>query len=306
MKLPSEWKVFARYVMGNIQTYCDSQIWTKQYNDYVAWLNNFKGNDLDFYVALHLLDSLIFRSNAMVESSYCRFLNLDLRSFLVDHQIINRSVSIKTWRSNLQKGSRKPKNLYFSGVKLKNDKGDSGEHIVRILSGNIVSQRLFVGRDELSGISTHGSVIVLVDDFAGSGDQFISYANEINLSSLSDLHTIVYAPFMAIPAGVERIKKDLPKISIMPLETLGQECGFFYQEGSHFKNDMNNSANDFKQHIISMKSRYAGSLPDWLGRDNSSLCVAFEWGCPNQTFPILWMQYSPSHERWQPLFRRRS
>lgn len=305
MKLPDEWKVFERHVTEKVKTYCDNQIWNKPYAEFAAWLNNFKDNNKDRYTALHFLDALVYRSKAMARASYSRYLSLSLRQFLIDEQRLELTISLSEWRKYLSTGWGGSINLRFCAVKLDGDSGDSGDNMIRLMTGGLVSEKLLTDVKSLSHLEKN-TIIVFVDDFMGSSHQFCDFADEIDLKCILEQHVCIFAPFMAMSSGVARLKEKYSHLKVQPLEVLGSDLSFFYQSDKYFRNDTLNNNDDFRSHLLEMKRRHAPKMSDWLGREEAGLCVAFEWGAPNQTFPLLWMTHSKVNENWQRLFWRRN
>ena len=55
-----------------------------------------------------------------------------------------------------------------------------------------------------------------------------------------------------------------------------------------------------------MKDKYAPKKSNWLGYKDAALPLSFEWGCPNQTLSLLYLDHSKNITEWQKLFGRRS
>ena len=301
MKLPNNWTLFKSMVLEKIRTYCKLGVWPYDYDKFTSWLSNFNTHE-DEYVALHLLDSLIIRSNEMAVSGYSRLLHGDLREYLIKKELID-SKSINEWMMSLKSTSLKNK-ITFLPVRLKRDYGESGSTLFRLLSRHLRTEAL-------SSSIQNGSanVIILVDDFLGGGTQFEDFASEIDLPSLLSSSSVIYCPLIALNTGITYLDRLYPTLKVMPVEILTNECNFFYSGdiGNKFRNDCDNTVDDVKNHYLDMKKRYAvDSMRFWLGKDDAGLTLAFEWGCPNQSLSILWMEYSAKVTDWRQLFGRRS
>lgn len=303
MKLPNNWMLFKTLVLEKIRTYCALKIWPYDYDLFTAWLSNFATPE-DEYVALHLLDSLIVRSKEMAVSGYSRLLHGDLREYLVKNNIIDSKLSIRDWMSALKSGTLRNE-IIFIPVRLKQDYGKSGSTLFRLLSKYV---RTDITSEEISAIP-FGKTIILIDDFIGGGTQFESYADEVGLRNVMLNSTVIYCPLIAIEMGMNRLKNIFPGLRILPVETIDISHSLFFTDNRNekFRNDCDNSVEDIKSHYVAMKAYYAAkNMSFWLGKDEACLPLVFEWGCPNQTLSILWMDYSPKIENWRPLFSRRS
>jgi len=302
MKLPDNWVLFKSLVLEKIKVYCNTGIWPFDYDLFTSWLSNFD-DKTDEYVALHLLDSLIVRSNEMAVSGYSQLLKSDLRQHLIKNNLIDKNLSISSWTNALKRGSLYTK-LQFIPIKLSNDHGESGGTIYRLMSK-------LMNTDRMSGSindDIFGKTIVLIDDFIGSGEQFEEYAREINLGTLLKRNHIIYSPLLAFDAGLERLSKSFPDLTLMPVETIDRSEGVFMpgQNKELFRNDTENSVDDMVLHYSEMHKKYSPSMPFWRGKDDACLTLVFEWGCPNQTLSILWMEHTNKINNWQQLFSRRA
>src|SRR5690606_2820140 len=151
-----------------------------------------------------------------------------------------------------------------------------------------------------------GYLILLVDDFVGSGNQFLEFAEQINLATGAQDNEIVYAPLMALKNGVDEINKKNIGIQVSPIEIVDKPHSIFYgKEADRFRNDQGNTIADAltcyedirKEYRIQMGSDY------WMGHNNAAMSIAFQWGCPNQTLGILYKEQD--QPRWRRLFKRR-
>lgn len=302
MQLPPNWLLFKRMVLNNIKLYCATNIWPFKYESFTAWLNNFD-NELDEYLALQLIDSLIVRSKQMAMVGFARLLHSEIRQTLIEKKVINESIDIIKWRRMMRVGGLE-NIIKFSPIYTKEQAGESGNSIYRF-----ISQELATGRYLLKETRNKPKVIVLVDDFIGSGEQFITdFSRNFELEERLKTQIIIYCPLIAYEVGIDKIKNKFPDIILLPVETINKESSIFGgNEDDLFKNDTINTKQSVKNHLISMQHKYASpNMPSWLGYDDAALPLAFEWGCPNQTPSILWMHETPKVESWSKLFSRRS
>lgn len=301
MELPDNWESFKTIVKDNIKTYCKSDIWPFQYEQFTAWLNNFD-DPIDEYLALQLIDSLIIRSSKMAKVGYARLLHGQLRQLLIDENIINSKVNIEKWKRQLKtKGLQEI--IRFSPVYMKNEFGESGGVIYRTISSDVNTNKY-----SFSESLREPKVIVLVDDFVGSGNQFIeNFSNEFNLQEKLDSKIVVYCPLIAFETGLENIQKAFPKLKLLPVETIYKKDSFFDEDKTAlFKNDQINTVQDVENHFQKMHIKYGPGMPSWFGYESAALPLIFEWGCPNQSPSILWMDSSKHTNDWHQLFNRRS
>lgn len=300
MQLPPNWLVFKRMVLSNVKLYCATNIWPFKYETFTAWLNNFD-SELDEYLALQLIDSLIVRSNQMVKVGFARLLHSQIRQTLIERQVVDESIDLVQWKRLMRVGGLQNK-IQFSPVYTNDQAGESGNSIYRLISSELAT-----GRYLLNESKSESEAIILIDDFVGSGQQFLDFSKEFELEERLKTQVIIYCPLVAYKIGVDKIKTRFPKLILLPVETIYKESSIFSgSKDDFFKNDTINTIESVKNHLISMQSKYASkNMPSWLGFDNASLPLSFEWGCPNQTPSILWMHETPKVEGWNKLFSRR-
>ena len=307
IKNPKNWKEYREFVLNKITAYCESNIWCFDAQHASNWLENFAESEENEYLAVRLLDSIIYRSNEMAISSYQRYFSTCLK-FHHEKTCQAENLDLESWLDILKKGNGRI-NATFVGVKSKSDTGESAGHIIRILNRSLLNARHVKSITELSKQETPPQLMVFVDDMIGSGDQFCQFAKENNLSSLSERTKILYCPLLALPAGVETITQAFPNIVVEPLEMISRENKVFvsdYGDGTKFKNDPMNTVDDFKNQYIEFMKQHVPNMNDHLGRDGAEVSIVFEWGCPNQTLPIFWMNSTKIHDEWIQLFTRRA
>jgi len=296
--VPSNLEAFKTLVLGKVRTYCRTGIWPWHFDTFAAWLSNFESGE-DEYIALQLIDSLIVRSESMAIAAFAKLLSTDLLQYLITQRIVPPEINIKSWRKQLKDG--RCENIQFLPIRLNGDEGESGGAIFRQLSTLINTNRLSRDRENIHAI-------ILIDDFLGSGSQL----NEFIASApprITGCTTLIYCPLMATTYGLSNTLRDQPNIKVIPTEVISDEQSLFHSnsESDFFKDDRENKVSAVKAHYENMKTRYASKgMSFWSGRDNKYLPIAFEWGCPNQTPSIFWMEHTPIHSDWQQLFYRRA
>lgn len=299
MYLPENSEQFKSVVIEKIRTYCDTKIWPFDYDQFIGWLHNFDCK-IEEYIALQILDSLIVKSKDMSIAGYERLLCGSIRQHLNKHTSIDVG-SISEWKKKLKNGSLSNK-LRFTSVKLNDVDGESGSSVYRMLSDIFNTKRY-----SLASSTNLPEVIILIDDFIGSGDQFNEFAGQFELINKLETTHIIYCPLIAFEVGVSRIKAAYPKLHIMPTEYIyASDSLFFGPENKLFKKDPKNTTSDVKKFFEDMHKKYAPNMPHWFGRDNAALPLSFEWGCPNQAPSMLYMESSSKKNSWNRLFNRRA
>lgn len=303
MKLPDGWELFYDDICKKVKTITASGIWTTEGSTVLAWLGNLK-EDQHKYIAAHILDRVTFRTEKMIEGGYKVFLASTFRELVLESDCIEHD-SIEEWFDVLgSHPKRSHAHIKLCSVSKAGDNGDSGSHMVRILTGELLNENRSISPEKTPLAEYRNQIILLVDDFVGSGGQFSEFAEETNLREAAKNNFIIYAPALAYYKGLESIHQQNYGIQIRPLEVIRKNDQFFtYDEGCKFCGDDLNSEVD----VLKVYKEMRGLDPNfgkgsWLGRERASLSVVFQWGCPNQSLGIMW--YTGTND-WNRLARRR-
>lgn len=299
MKLPANWPEYKQMVLDKIQFLCKTGVWPFDNHKFLAWLNNFDVKEEE-YMMISFIDSLIIRSNSMMKVSYSRLFHGELRQYLISEGIIPEH-TISEWKKKL-KNRGLNNEIRFLGVKTNKDaQGESGPIIYRSLS-DLVNTNFYTydpGRE--------CKALILIDDCVGSGNQFDSeFSSAFELNKMLEKIHIIYCPLIAYDRGLARLRELYPKLKIMPAEIIDSSYGLFDNSFEFFRNDGINTLENAKKYFEAMKKKYAPRMQHWFGYGDIGLPLVFEWGCPNLTPAVFWMNDSPNKLPWNQLFKRRS
>jgi hypothetical protein len=307
MILPEGWEAFYNGVCDRTKALTKSGIWNTDASSMHAWLGNFS-EDKHRYVAAHILDRLTFRTEKMTESAFRLYLSSIFREFC-QHSLNQVGTNVEDWLAALRNSRCAWTNeIKLCSVSKAGEHGESGSHMIRILTGSLFSEKYIFPVDTQLLSSVRGNIILIVDDFVGSGDQFLKFAIHHKLEEAARNNRIIYAPSVAYHKGIENISKRKYPIKITPLEILSKKEQFFSHEkdARFFGDDVNEEKDILKVYSemrqLSPNFMKQGNNSYWLGRDYASLCVGFQWGCPNQSLGMMWLE---GDANWQRLVRRR-
>lgn len=307
MILPEGWEAFYIGVCDRTKALTKSGVWNGDASSMLAWLGNFS-KDTHRYVAAHILDRLTFRTEKMTEAAYRMYVSSIFREFCKESSNPIGS-SVEEWLTALRNpNSPWTKNIKLCSVSKAGEHGESGSHIIRILTGSMFSEKHIYPVDTRKLEAVKGYIILIVDDFMGSGDQFLKFAKHHKLELAAKNNHIIYAPSIAYYKGLENLAKSAFKIRITPLEVVSKKEQFFSHEpGAKFFGDDVNTESDIYNVYKEMRTlcpEFGKKAYDdyWPGRDEASLCVGFQWGCPNQSLGLMWLDGDAD---WQRLVRRR-
>lgn len=302
MKLPTGWEKFQEDVILKTRALSTTGIWNIDSDVIGAWLGNFQKSE-HRYIALHILDRMIYRTAKMTESSYARFFATDFREYVQkDHGQCGKNID--DWMQGLKdKNCGWAKNILLCSVSMRHENGESGSEIVRMLSGDLLSESRILTLNSVGLTAVRNKTILIVDDFVGSGDQFSRFAKAARLTDGAKQNRIIYVPAMAYYKGAEKIMEANYGMDFQALEILTKQDQFFtFDPGAPFCGDDQNSEGDVIACYREMR-KLTPTVPEpyWFGRDKSGLCVGFQSGCPNQSLGIMWSDGL----KWHRLLRRR-
>jgi hypothetical protein len=269
-------------------------------SDLKTWLKNFD-TDTDRYLASQLLDFMNIRSNKMIES---------MCHNAVEHTIMGLLRELEFWikgdyESVLNKIKIGDKTLPFRFVVM-DDFGKipakSGGQVFRLYSrSSAIHKNLAIQHKRISEQPGHVNLLIVLDDFSGTGTQFCDFCNEISLSTHTGRFKFAFIPLMAHQIAYEKINREVPFVTFRPVETLTEKHNFFGESSkSHglWIRDEYNSVADVRQHysdLLRNKNALHGDLPYSL-----NLAIGFDISTPNNTLNMFWTNQGT----WKPLLKR--
>jgi hypothetical protein len=249
--------------------------------DIVKWLNNFADDEIEMAVTL--------LSNLTVYTTY-------------EIEEILESAFVSLFSEKIANGTK----IIVNAV---GDFGKSGSMIAYFFQKTsfykspankgritIIDNLKDVEFDDVSKYS-----VVLLDDFVGSGNTIEKYYLK-NAAYLTGLETF-FIGIAGLRKGVRYIQQFFTKV-VIPPSNLFQKA--FSHEASYFGyrkfHRYRNLCYKYGVHL-SPKLEKVGKISKYteaLGYENSQALVAFAYGSPNNTLPIIWA----NRTGWFPIFPR--
>ena len=288
--------------IARIRARCESLI---QYNIWEGidltrlrqWHRNFTTPESQYFSAC-LLDSLIYRS----ERQTCALSSQLFQRSLPD---LARSdpvpISPKSdWLSLL--GSHVDPLIRVVPVVQEDDPPTkSGFLIVRLLKRTLqVNEDWIIKPENIPKHATSAKVLLFVDDFLGTGNQFVNFLS--GLADYSSTHHVIYAPLAALEDGITTITSHFPYLRIACAEQLRATHNVFHPDSICFDDGTNTPAGAkrfqaclFEKFCIPLKGE------DQLGYGSAGLAYSFQHACPDNCLPLFWW---PQTSSFTPLFDR--
>lgn len=299
---PLNWDIYYDDVVSKCESYVEYGYWDDvELYQLRAWLSNFE-SDEEKYLSACILDGLVYRSKQMVKSSFRTIASSIIPKFL-DEQKIDYDDSLDDWLTTLKSGRDTP--IRFVAIEnVDNRTGKSGSVIIREfietldLAGHLTMKPEAVGR-----IPAYVKAIVLIDDFAGTGNQFCEFFKN-NLADKELNKKILYVPLAAHKDAVDYIKRSYPSIEVCPVELLTDDDSFFTPINGYFRGDNKNSVDDAKNFYLDLceRSPLKGSS-FLLGKGDLCLTFGFHLSTPNNNLKIIY--HNSETPSWNRLLYRR-
>ena len=265
-----------------------------------AWLKNFDNSDA--HIAAFLLDKFTFYNKA-----------------LTDALLVAAYNSIG---DGMTKGPSAPSGMdlvaSISSAVLTPVRGetpnptDSGYFLCRSARQLLhLSDSFILESDAALNHAYTGNTVIFIDDFVGSGDQFVSTWKMVDKQgrSFADAHsktnfTAIYVTLITTDFGLAHINNCAPSVAVCATHILERKSTI---EGVMHSNP------SWKNPILKFLAKYTPCLTPtepyianntsyrMFGYKNRGLMFGFEHSIPDATLPIFW---SPGHDNWEPLIER--
>lgn len=288
--------LFIAQTQDRAQHFVRSGIWSAiEESRLNNWIEQFETYDAELLGAV-LLDNLIYKSKAQVIST--------LSSLMTGPELCLDM----TYDLELSESLRKLKDpgiRLAPAISLSQPPTKSGFYVLRLL------QRLYRIKDDwliwpqTFASITNSKLLIIVDDFLGSGNQFTEFAD---LSQLESLHNtkphlrIVYLVVAAHATGISFIQEKYPYVEVICGDILTTDHHLFASEriDKRYRTKIASTLNDQYQKLLTQAGFSGRGVTGSYGYGDLGLCYAFEHGTPNNTLPIYWRQT----EHWSNLLDR--
>jgi hypothetical protein len=297
------------FVLENCEYFTSVQLWPlrNEINPKI-WLGNFEEHERIH--ARYLLNSFLYLSSSIIEhmvidnfEALSQMVTLPYGPYGGGH---NGKSRWRNFASNLrvvivQGEDARPTDSGYIFSRIARDALDIDES--RILDVPEAIQALEEGLDE---------PLVFVDDFVGSGDQFLdTWTKRRNVKTRSvsfcelsrrKRGPYIYCPVLATESGVKAIRNAQPEVIVQPGHELPASYSVFHPKSLVWPDELRSTATNF---IKAASARAGitdtdGGPKDWRGYNKLGLTIAFAHGVPDATIPLFWWE----SETWKPLKKR--
>jgi hypothetical protein len=295
-------------VLAKCRYFVDVGLWPRRSRlDPVGWLENFSEAERNY--AVHLLNAFMFYSEDLTQQIFVgAFTNLS-KSVAVPGNSTQQAMA--TWRQFLSK-------LLIVRVtgEMPSD-ADSGYLFARMARDRvgIAESQIVSPSQALSKLLNEPTTpIVFVDDFVGSGLQFVTlYQRKYKIGSIETSFvdivaqhpmraTLFYSPLFCTTKGAKLIRDSCPNLVLSPAHELSARYNALAADSVIWPEKLRPSGQNFIE-TASQRARIpdnGGGVGDWRGFHKLGLTIGFSHGTPDATLPLFyWNQNS-----WKPLVRK--
>lgn len=297
-------------IRAKCRDFADFQVWPFSPRlDPGAWLRNFDDADQD--VAHHLLNSFMYFSTG-----------LTVQLFLVAIQNLS---TLPEWRENRTGDPFAEWAAFLRGIMVTHVIGDhdnnagSGSYFTRLArdrAGVQDSQIVDMARALHSRvIKGNRSPLVIVDDFMGSGEQFLDTWNRrfpigpdrLSLSDVvqhaklsGDPWEIYFVPAVSTETSIARLGIECPDVIVSAGNVLDPKYSLFHPDSLLWPSGVAAQGRETIERVsLRLNLLSNGDRLDYRGFRKLGLALAFEHKTPDATIPIF--RYEGNG--WKPLVK---
>lgn len=298
-------RVTEEFVRSKHEFFVDVQLWPRETRlDIDGWLANFTNTEQDH--AVHLLNSFLYYSAELTDELFkSAFHGLNLNVVDASRPYVAAESLWRRFRESVLV-------THVTGEDPNNsDSGFTFARKARQLLG-IDEYNLKAPAEALSLMVSDGPRPVLfVDDFVGSGDQFIrTWGRQYDLNDGSKLSfqryasvvgtQFFYCPLFCSEIGRIAIQRNCPEVNLAPAHFLTEKYSALVDDSIIWPEHLRATAWSF----VHDASERAGIMDyceiPWQGYHEQGLTIAFEHGIPDATLPIFYFD----ENGWIPLMSR--
>ena len=273
IKLYPDYQLFTNVVFESTKKLIKNGIWPIDPLVYKSWMKNFVSEAEQFFCAC-LLDSLLFRTEEQVISSYHSIFNQHLPSLQLK---FNNEITLK--RDLLALLRKEQRAVKLVTVNAKRSAGKSSHVLANILRKKFgIHQNSIIPPEEVSDFYDEGTMLfIFIDDFLGSGHQFKEQLDN-SVEKKWDKGVVLYLPLIAHQKGIDFILQEYPNVIVQPVELIARDYCFF----TKYFSDEGNSATMCKKFYEDFMNK-KGFSAELYGYGDLGVSVAFEHSCPDNT-----------------------
>jgi hypothetical protein len=304
--LPDEYnQAWTDSILGKCEFFTDVRLWPLSAQlDPRQWLTNFGAAEQPY--ALRLLDGFLFFSKELVDAMF-------VAGFQAVSTFVSRpgSMPLAVQSAWVQFCSDVVITYVEGEVPNVTDSGYVFARRARQLLG--IPETQIVSPDEALSIVTQSPhfPVVFLDDFVGSGHQFVTTwtrtrqsrggaTSSFELAARNPLGKFFYCPLLCTSKGATHIRDNCARLGLLPVHLLGPRDSVLGSESWFWPPSEQRDAYNAISNMSSRAGIPRSGKDRWDGYEGLGLAVAFEHSVPDATLPIFYWEQNG----WKPLIRR--
>jgi hypothetical protein len=289
-------------VLTKCAFFTEAQLWPLEVDlDAEAWLGNFLPSEQEY--ALRLLDNFHYFSSSLTKqlfkTAFQRLRNHVCTEHAGCHGADRRWEEFKRSLLVTHVTGEIPSDSDSGYVFARMARQELGFGIDHLVTHEEALRRL---RDDFN------AHVLFVDDFVGSGTQFIGtwtrryhIPNEISYQSVlrGSSDRAFYCPVICSDVGRRALSETCSEVTVSPAHYLDRRYSIFDDNSFVWPANVRSDAIE----IVRSASERAQVPGSWRGFHGLGLLLAFEHCVPDATIPLIY--HDSTTPRWRPLIRRK-
>ena len=261
------------------------------------WLRQFEEANCELLAAC-LLDNLAYRSKPQVLALF--------NAALTSPAILPQEAACDRLLIEALRERRDPGIRLVPVISQDQPPTKSGPYMLRLLARELsIREKWMLWASQLDQTPESVHTVIAVDDFCGSGKQFVE--RFLGDPCVADFRRhrprcrFVYLAAAAHSDGIAAIKQLAPGVEVVPGEVLTPEHHFF--DGSTLEQYQSDGIRELllEQYDNIIGRLSIGTQVGKFGFQSMGLTYAFAHGTPNNTLPVFWHDNT---DGWTPLLDR--
>ena len=294
--------LFFENVLTSTKTLINSGLWKEiSLRGLDNWIQYFE-SDSEKILCGMLLDALIFRSKAQTQALLSNVIEKSVpQAIQDDHPDI--ALSFCDMITSKYPGSSLDDIRIVPVIRDIDPPTKSGPLVARLYKKEVqVNEKFMDWPWKLADRERTPKLVVFIDDFIGTGDQFIEFLDRFYKDNPPNKDiSYIYAPLAACSQGLDRLRGERPTMKLCHAEMVPDGYGFFSGLSSRYEGISSAFINETRATYDRFLEKVGlGKLKQKYGYGDLELTYTYAHGTPNATLPILWA----ANENYQPLFSR--
>lgn len=298
-------EVTEQFVLSKCDYLVEVQMWAlRQKLDPRRWLSNFNVSEKEH--AVHLLNAFLYFGEVVIDELFIAAFH-GLSRVVIKPESSSYLKIQADWREFFDKAiithvTGETPSITDSGIAF-------SRKAKKLL--NINEDRILPNEEALLEVIKSPRPVVFVDDFVGSGNQFIEtwtrlveLPNSISTSfeQIANLNTnsFFYTPLICTEYGLNNIKAENIDAFVLPAHIISNRYNVFAPDSLIWTPALQPTASEFIKNASSRAGINVNDDPnDWMGFHQLGLTIAFADSAPDATLPL----FTWDKNGWHPLIK---